>query len=273
MPIRQFDERIRLTEQFAAAIEDRRDPIFTQQSLLSMVRQRIFGILADYEDQNDHDTLRSDPIFKLIADRLPDDPDLASQPTLSRFENAVSIADLWRLRDVLVDEFIQSFVKPPGHITLDLDAFDDPAHGNQQLIMFHGYYEQYQYLPIVITCAENDMVLLIGLRHGTCSATLGVDNDLRYLVGRLRAVWPDVHIHVRADSGFGVPMMYNVCQELRLSYTFGIGMNSRLRDLSDELLKQAMKEFEQTKKPQRLFLAADYQAKSWTVASADRYQG
>jgi Transposase DDE domain group 1 len=265
LPIRQFDEGIRLTEQFAAAIVDKRDPLFTQQSLLSMVRQRIYGILADYEDQNDHDTLRSDPIFKLIAGRLPDDPDLASQPTLSRFENAVSIADLWRLRDVLVDEFIQSFVKPPGHITLDLDAFDDPTHGNQQLTMFHGYYEQHQYLPIVITCAENDMTLLIGLRHGTCSATLGVDNDLRYLVGRLRAVWPDVHIHVRADSGFGVPMMYNVCQELRLSYTFGIGMNSRLRDLSDELLKQAMKEFEQTKKPQRLFLATEYQAKSWTV--------
>ena len=146
--------------------------------------------------------------------------------------------------------FIQSFDTPPGHITLDLDAFDDPAHGAQQLIMFHGYYEQYQYLPIAITCAENDMTVMIGLRHGTCSATLGVDNDLRYLVARLRAVWPDVHIHVRADSGFGVPLMYHVCEELRLSYTFGIGMNSRLQDLSDELLKQAIKDFEQTKKPQ-----------------------
>src|SRR5271155_4707944 len=265
LPIRQFDEGIRLTEQFAAAIVDTRDPIFTQQSLLSMVRQRIYGILADYEDQNDHDTLRADPIFKLIADRLPDDLDLASQPTLSRFENAVSIADLWRLRDVLVDEFIQSFVNPPGHITLDLDAFDDPAHGNQQLIMFHGYYEQYQYLPIVITCAENDMVPLVGLRYGTCPAYLGADNDLRYLVGRLRAVWPDVHIHVRADSGFGVPLMYNVCQELRLSYTFGIGMNSLLRELSDDLLTQAVKDFEQTKMPQRLFLAVRYQAASWTA--------
>jgi hypothetical protein len=266
LPIRQFDDQIRLTEQFAAAIEDRRDPRFVEQSLLSMVRQRIFGILADYEDQNDHDTLRSDPVFKVIADRLPDDPDLSSQPTLSRLENAVSISDLWRLRDVLVDEFIQSFDKPPGHITLDLDAFDDPAHGDQQLIMFHGYYEQDQYLPIAVTCAENDMVVLVGLRHGTCSATLGVDNDLRFLVGRLRAVWPDIHIHVRADSGFGVPLMYNVCQELRLSYTFGIGMNSRLRELSDDLLKQAVKDFEQTKKPQRLFLAIQYQARTWPAA-------
>ena len=229
LPVRQFDQNLRLTEQFAAALDDRRDPTLTRQSLLSMVRQRIYGILADYEDQNDHDTLRSDPVFKLIADRLPDGPDLASQPTLSRFENAVSIADLWRLRDVLVDLFIQSFDEPPRHLTLDIDAFDDPAHGQQQLIMFHGYYEQYQYLPIVITCAENDMVLLVGLRHGTCDASLGVDNDLRYLMGRLRAVWPDVHVHVRGDSGLGVPLMYDVCRELRLSYTFGIGMNSRLR--------------------------------------------
>ena len=130
LPIRQFDERIRLTEQFAAAIKDRRHPLFTQHSVLTMVRQRIYGILAGYEDQNDHDTLRSDPIFKLIADRLPADLDLSSQPTLSRFENAVSIPDLWRLRDVLVDHFIQSFDRPPRHLTFDADAFDDPAHGS-----------------------------------------------------------------------------------------------------------------------------------------------
>jgi Transposase DDE domain group 1 len=263
LPIREFDEQIRLTEQFAAAIEDKRDPTFTQQPVLTMVRQRIYGILADYEDQNDHDTLRSDPAFKLIADRLPEDRDLASQPTLSRFENSVSIPDLWRLRDALVDEFIQSFAQPPAHLTLDLDAFDDPAHGDQQLIMFHGYYEQYQYLPIAITCAENDIVVLVGLRYGTCPAYLGADNDLRYLVSRLRAVWPDVHIHVRGDSGFGVPVMYGVCRELRLSYSFGIGMNSRLRALSDDLLKQAVQAYEKTEEPQRLFLAQPYQAESW----------
>ncbi|MBV8916920.1 IS1380 family transposase [Bradyrhizobium sp.] len=263
VPIRQFDERIRLTEQFAAALDDRRDPALTRQSLLSMVRQRVYGILADYEDQNDHDTLRTDPVFKLLADRLPDDPDLASQPTLSRFENAVSIPDLWRLRDVLVDLFIQSFDAAPGHLTLDIDAFDDPAHGHQQLIMFHGYYEQYQYLPIVITCAENDLVLLVGLRHGTCHASLGADNDLRYLMGRLRAVWPDLHVHVRGDSGLGVPRMYDVCRELRLSYTFGIGMNATLRALSEPLLAEAVAAYERTGQPQRSFLALDYQAGSW----------
>ncbi len=260
---RQFDEKIRLTEQFAAALDDRRDPVFTKHSLLTMARQRIYGILADYEDQNDHDTLRSDPVFKLIADRLPDDPDLASQPTLSRFENAVSIADLWRLRDALVDVFLQSFDRPPSHLTLDLDPVDDPAHGEQQLTMFHAYYDQNQYLPIVITCADNDRTILVGLRHGTCEPSLGVDNDLRYLVGRLRAVWPDVHIHVRGDSGLGVPRMYHVCRELRLSYTFGFGMNARLEVLSEDLLKRAVTDYEETGVPQRLFLAVRYRAWSW----------
>ncbi len=263
LPVRQIDQILRLTEQFADALDDRRDPTLTRQSVLSMVRQRIYGILADYEDQNDHDTLRHDPLFKLVADRLPDGPDLASQPTLSRFENAVTIADLWRLRDVLVDLFIQSFDQKPHHLTFDIDAFDDPAHGQQQLIMFHGYYEQYQYLPIVVTCAENDMVLLVGLRHGTADAFLGVDNDLRYLMGKLRAVWPDVQVHVRADSGLGVPLMYDVCQELRLSYTFGIGMNSRLRALSEDLLKKAREDYKETGEIQRLFMLVDYQARSW----------
>jgi hypothetical protein len=266
LPARQFDERIRLTRQFADALRDDRDPSLIRQPLSSMVRQRIYGILADYEDQNDHDTLRSDPVFKLIADRLPDDPDLASQPTLSRFENAVSIADLWRLRDVLVDLFLQSFDEPPRHLTLDIDAFDDPAHGQQQLTMFHGYYEQYQYLPIVITCAENDMVLPVGLRHGTCHASLGADNDLRYLMGRLRAAWPDVRIHVRGDSGLGVPRMYDACQGLGIDYTFGIGMNSRLREASDDLLKRAQEQHERTGQPQRLFALVAYQAESWPAA-------
>lgn len=263
LPIRQLDQQIRFTEQFAAALHDPRSPFLIVQPLLSMVRQRIFGILADYEDQNDHDTLRTDPVFKLIADRLPDDPDLASQPTLSRFENTVSIPDLWRLRDVFVDQFVQAFPTPPRHLTFDIDAFDDPAHGQQQMVMFHGYYEQYQYLPIAITCAENDMTVLVGLRYGTCPAYLGADNDLRYLMRRLRAVWPDVHIHVRGDSGFGVPRMYDVCRELRISYTFGIGMNTRLRALSEDALNAVLQEYERTGQPQRSFLRFEYQAESW----------
>jgi hypothetical protein len=142
LPVRQFDQRIGFTQAFADALDDPRDPDLTDHTFLEMVRSRVYAILAGYEDQIDHDTLRSDPVFKLLAGRSPDDDDLASQPTLSRFENAVSIKSLRRLRDVFLDQFIASFDTPPRHLTFDLDAIDDPAHGQQQLTFWHGYYDQ-----------------------------------------------------------------------------------------------------------------------------------
>lgn len=278
LPIRQFDERIGFTAQLAAALHDDRDPRFTLHPLSDMVRQRVYGILADYEDQNDHDQLRRDPVFKLIANRTPDGLELASQPTLSRLENDVSIPDLYRLRDVLIDQFLQSFAAPPASLTLDIDAFDDPAHGRQQLVLFHGYYEQSQYFPLTISCAENDFVLLASLRHGTASAFLGADDDLRHVVERLRAAWPDVHIHVRGDSGFGGPVMYRVCEELGVMYTFGIGMNPRLQEFSDELLAEAVEQYERTGEKARLFDGLWYQAGSWdhpryVVLKAEAHSG
>ena len=263
LPIVQFDETIGLSERFAAALSDTRNAALVNHSKLAMVRQRLYGILADYEDQNDHDALRSDPVFKLICQRSPTDEDLASQPTLSRFENAVSVADLKRLRDVLCDEFLDAFVGTPSRITFDVDAFDDPAHGQQQLVLYHGFYEQYQYLPIVFTCAETDMVALVGLRFGTCSASLGADDDLRYLTRRIRERFPDVEIFVRGDCGFGVPMMYEVCEELRITHTFGLAMNARLKAASEELLAQAEKQYAESGQKQRLFLPLSYQAASW----------
>jgi hypothetical protein len=182
LPLRQFDERIALTQTFADALDDPRDPELTEHTFLEMVRSRVYGILADYEDQNDPDTMRTDPVFKLIAGRSPDDADLASQPTLSRFENAISIKSLKRLRDLFIDQFIASFDTPPRRLTLDLDAIDDPAHGHQQLPFWHGYYDQNQYLPLAITYADNDQFVMLALRPGNVHAALGADDDLEYLV-------------------------------------------------------------------------------------------
>lgn len=260
--VREFDERIGLTRQFAAALVDRRRQ--PSLSLLAMVRQRVYGILAGYEDQNDHDTLRYDPIFQLVCDRLPDDQaELASQPTLSRFENSISVKTLFRLRELLVDQFLEAFDEEPRRLTFDLDGFDDPAHGAQQLTLFHGYYGQSQYFPLIITSADTGLVVMLALRHGTAHAALGADEDLEYLVTRLRQKWPDVDIEVRADSGFGVPRMYAVCERLGIWYTFGIGMNSRLKQESEALLSRAVERYEQTGEPQRLFTALSYQAQTW----------
>jgi hypothetical protein len=173
---------------------------------------------------------------------------------------------LFQLRELLVDQFLESFDKPPARLTFDLDGFDDPAHGAQQLTLFHGYYGQNQYFPLIITNADTGLVVMVALRHGTAHAALGADEDLEYLVSRLRQQWPDVDIEVRADSGFGVPRMYEVCERLGIWYTFGIGMNSRLKQASDELLAQAVAQYEQTHEKQRLFTALSYQAQTWDRA-------
>ncbi|HXY78823.1 MAG TPA: IS1380 family transposase [Candidatus Acidoferrales bacterium] len=266
LPLRQFDEQIGLTRQFAQALDDPRLPGLTGHSFQEMVRSRVFGVLAAYEDQNDHDTLRHDPIFKLIAERSPEDDPLASQPTLSRFENAINIRSLKRLRDLFIDQFIASFATPPKRLTFDIDAVDDPAHGDQQLVLFHGYFDQYQYFPSFITCADNDQTVVLSLRPGAVHAALGADDDLAHLVARLRQVWPGVHLHARGDAGYGMPWMYQVCERLSVDYTFGIAANNVLKKRSEALLEQAQAQFAATGQPQRLFDAFWYRAGTWPTA-------
>jgi hypothetical protein len=238
LPLRQFDERLGLTESFAAQIRDGRQGCL--HSVVEMVRQRVFGILAGYEDQNDHDTLRSDGVFKLVAGRSPEGRDLASQPTLSRLENAITAADLLRMEEWFLQQFISSFSEPPAELTLDIDVFDDPTHGQQQLTFFHGYYEQYQYLVRVITCAENDLVVFPVLLHGTAHAAMGAAADLTRVVSRLKQEWPDVRILVRADSGYAVPAFYQACEQLQIEYTIGLAMNAVLQRESQALLSLAV---------------------------------
>lgn len=266
LPLRQFDEHLGLTRQFADALDDPRAPELIEHTFLEMVRSRVYGVLADYEDQNDHDALRHDAAFKLIAGRAPNGPDLASQPTLSRFENAVSIRSLFRLRDLFIDQFMASLAEPPKRLTFDLDAVDDPAHGQQQLVLFHGYFDQYQYFPSFITSADNDQVVGLSLRAGAVHAALGADDDLEYLVRRLRRAWPDVHIHIRGDAGYGVPWMYDVCERLGVEYTFGLAANAVLKRFSDALLEEAVAAFAATGQPQRLFEGFWYQAGTWPAA-------
>ena len=262
---RQFDAIENFTADFASQLDDdRRDP---DHSVLEMVRSRVFGIVAGYEDQNDHDVLRSDAIFKMIAGRLPSDDDLASQPTLSRFENSIKPAALLRLENWFLDRFVESFDEenPPSQITLDVDGFDDPTHGQQQLTFFHGFYKQYQYMVRVVTCAENDLVVLPVLLFGTADVGLGFSDDLVRIVQRLREKFPDVHIHLRADSGFARPALYETCERLELDYSIGLGMNPVIQRNSTELLEETVDLYEQTGQAQRRFTGFWYQAGSWQV--------
>ena len=200
-----------------------------------------------------------------MTERLPTDNDLASQPTLSRFENQINIPSLFRLRALFVEQFIASFAQAPLTLTFDLDAVDDTTHGLQQLTLFHGFYEQYQYLPLVITSAQTDQVVMISLRHGTAAASLGADDDLEYIVNRVRAAWPNVQIRVRGDAGFGNPTMYEVCERLEITYTFGLSTNPVLKRESEALLAEAVRLWEQTGQEQRLFQGFWYCAGTWRV--------
>jgi hypothetical protein len=258
---RQWDQQQGFTEGFTSQLDDpRREP---EHSLLEMVRSRTFGILAGYEDQNDHDVLRTDAVFKLLADRLPEDDDLASQPTLSRFENAVTPKALLQLEDWFLERFVNSFEEPPREVTLDVDVFDDPTHGKQQLTFFHGYYRQYQYQVRALTCAENDQVVLPVLLYGTADVALGVDRDLQRVVLALRAKFPHVLIRLRADSGYAKPWLYAACERLDVEYSIGYGMYPPIKRNSEELLQNAIGQHEATGLSQRLFTGFDYQANSW----------
>jgi hypothetical protein len=290
LPIAQFDRQWNYTARMAQCLNDPapdsrqqdRKPLTPEQRQL-MLRQRLFGILADYEDCNDHDTLRTDPVLKMVSGRLPDEKPLASQPSLSRFENSVTIPCLYKLLDFLVATGIERLKEEnggqlPASLVLDLDATDDPAHGQQQLVLFHGYYGQYQYLPLVISEPTSKHVFLVWLRPGTMHAATAADDDLMRVVAALRKERPDIRIHVRGDAGFGMPWMYQVCEENGLTYTFGFATNARLRKMTEDLMNRAVELYEKTKQKQRLFACFEYQADSWThprtvVAKAECHAG
>lgn len=281
LPLRQFDHRWDYTARMARCLDDPNPD--RQHSLLSMLRQRFFGILAGYEDCNDHDTLRDDPVLKLVAGKLPEDDPLASQPTLCRFENLATPAVLQKLIDFTIATGIERLKqkhggKLPASITLDLDATDDPTHGSQQLTLFHGYFGQYQYFPLIISEPTTKHVFLAWLRPGTVHASLGADDDLMRIVNALRKARPDVAIHVRADAGFGLPLMYQTCEANGLSYTFGFATNARLKKLTEALMQRAVERYEQTGQKARLFECFQYQCDSWAhprtvIAKAECHAG
>ena len=285
LPVAQFDARWRYTERMAACLGDCDARVGPTHAASTMLRQRVYGIVAGYADCNDHDDLRGEPVFQLVCGGGDggDPAPLASQPTLCRFENAVPIPALHRLLGFLLETGVERLKEKhggalPAAVTLDLDATDDPAHGRQQLSLFHGYYRQHQYLPLVISEPTTKHVLVAWLRHGTAHAALGADDELRRVVAALRAARPDVQVHVRGDGGFGCPAMYAACEELGVTYTFGFATNPRLARLGDDLMRRAVGRYEMTGQKQRLFTAFPYRADTWdrdrtVVAKAECHAG
>lgn len=262
----QFDTKLGWTHQFSSLIKDTRsDP---KHSIKSIVQQRVFGILAGYEDQNDHDILRSDPVFKMLAGRNPSDKDLASQPTISRLENMVQPSELLQLEQWFIEKFVESFENPPAEITLDIDTYADAAHGTQQLALWHDYYKQNQYQVRVISCAENDMIVFPVLLFGSAAVKLGAAEDLRRVIEALRERFPNVAIHVRADSGFGGPDVYDMLESFaNLTFTIALKINERTKKLSETLLEQAIAAQANTGESQVRYLPiVGYKCRFWKNA-------
>lgn len=260
--LREANRRTGLIDALAACISDPRDPTRIQHDVKTLLSQRVFGIAMGYEDGNDHQTLRSDPIMQLLAETPPDsDEPLASPPTLCRFENWVNRKSLARMSEVLVDQFIASYAKPPKEIILDFDATDDRIHGDQEGGFFHAFYYHYCYLPLYVFCG--DRLLCAYLRPSKIDAAKHSRGILKLLVRRIRESWPKVRIIFRADSGFCRWKTLKYCDENDIGYVVGLATNARLKRIQQPFMEAAEQRFQATGEKQRSFHEFKYGAKTW----------
>lgn len=265
--LREVEHRLGLIRRIAKIVRDRRHPGYTRHSIRQMLAQRIFQIACGYEDADDADTLRFDPALKMACDQLPEGKALASQPTLSRLENAVTRTDLYRIGEALVDSFISSYRTPPAGILLDIDDTADTTHGHQQLALFNGYYDEFCYLPIHIYEGRSGKLITTILRPGKRPSGQEIVAILKRIVRKIRQAWPGVGILLRADSHYAAPEVFDLCQAQDLKFLLGLTPNPVLRERAADLGKEAARRFLKERGPVRDFGEFSYRAKSWAEES------
>ena len=221
--LREAERRLGLAGLLAGCLRDRRDPALVTHGLAEMLRFRMLAIACGYEDADDCDTLRFDPLFKMAVGHAPESGlDLCSQPTMSRLENMASRIEAARMTAALVDTFCRSFAKPPATITLDIDDTCDAVHGNQQLSLFNAHYDTRCFLPIHVYHVESGKPVTVLLRPGKTPSGAEVRSVLKHLVGRIRRHWPATRITFRGDSHYGRPeAMASYCQKLVMRVSGG----------------------------------------------------
>jgi hypothetical protein len=270
--LKAVDERLRLTETVAASLTDPRQSGKVAHSLLDLVRQRVFGLAAGYLDGNDAARLADDPVHKLVLDREPlTGPALGSQPTLSRFENAVGRHDLvrvgHRLARAVIAQHRRRLHGRARRITIDLDPTDDPTHGQQELSFFNGHYDTACYLPLVATLTFDDEPIqyLVGivLRPGNAPAGRGAIGRLRWVLRALRRAFPRTALRVRLDGGFAGPRLLAFLERAGVEYVVGLPGNARLEKRIRRLLGRAWVLFRATGQATPVFGETRYAARSW----------
>ncbi|KKK60100.1 hypothetical protein LCGC14_3027740, partial [marine sediment metagenome] len=216
-----------------------------------------------YEDANDANDLRIDPGFKASCNRLPSGDDLASQPTITRFENSISKKDLYRIAEVFLDRFIASYDTPPEAIVLDIDDTDDETHGAQQMSLFNGYHDEYCYMPLFIFEGQTGNLVTSILRPGKRPNGREIRSIIKRVIKRIRSAWPKVGILVRGDSHFATPELYSWCDKHNVHYILGLSKNSTLKELAQFTMAAAHRRYETFGEKARVFKELSYQAGTW----------
>jgi hypothetical protein len=264
--LRDVERRLGLAELLAGCLKDRRDPSRTEHELVEMLRLRMFLIAAGYEDADDCDNLRSDPVFKMAVGRLPESGNaLCSQPTMSRLENAPSKIEIARMMAAMVDLFCASWARPPAAITLDIDDTLDRVHGGQQLSLFNAYYDERCFLPIHIYEGGSGKPVAVILREGKTPGGAEVRAVIRHVTRHIRRIWPKTRICWRGDSHYARPEAMDWCEENDVDYVFGLAGNdvlhAQIRIVADDL---CVRRAETGEGKLRTGTEFRYAAKSWT---------
>ena len=261
----KIDEQLGLCEAISEHVPEWRNRK-GRHSLVSLIRQRILQIACGYYDQNDSDTLREDPLLKMVCGSLPESgANLASQPTISRLENAATRRCCHQIAKVLLEVYLTQRENngTPERVLLDFDSTDDPTYGEQEGSYYHGYYGQHMYHPLLVFDGHSGHLITALLRAGNTHASNSSVAILKRIVGALRQRWPGVAIEIRADGGFAVPALYDYCEDEGITYTIALITNERLKEMGKDLLEEATQEHQRTDKKARLFGEDLYGAASW----------
>jgi len=274
--LRETDKRLNLLPRLAACFLDGRKQELVEHSILEMLSQRLYGLALGYEDINDHEQLRKDPVFAVLAGSKELDEPLAGKSTLNRMELGTGVKDRYKkitywkesVDELLVQLFVESYQTAPEQIVLDVDTTDLPLHGKQEGRFFHGYYDNYCYLPLYVFCGEQ--VLCARLREANHDASFGCLAEIQRIVTQIRLAWPEVKIVLRADSGFCRNELMSWCENNQVEYVFGMARNQRLRKIIGAQMHQATEQWQKSGEPARVFSEFEYQTKKTKKGGWDR---
>jgi Transposase DDE domain group 1 len=275
--LRETDRRLNLLPRLAECFLDGRSPLLVEHTVEQLVSQRIYGLALGYEDLNDHEQLRQDPLLRVLAGKADvEDSPLAGKSTLNRLElsdgtpNRYKKITFWKdgIDELLVKVFVESHAAAAEEIVLDVDATDLPLHGEQEGRFFHGYYDSYCYLPLYIFCG--DQILCARLRQSNSDAAAGSLAEIQRIVAQIRAAWPKVKIVLRGDSGFCRNELMSWCEANRVDYVFGLARNQRLRRIIGPQMWEATQQWGTTGQPARVFSEFTYQTRKRKNGGWDR---